>query len=174
MAINFDPVGLSTTQITQLISNQSGYALYQDDLDTLSVPQIIVEGATEVLTNNASISELTEGLLSNLWDSLGNKFTPLAVDDFYLWVLRFKAKNTALSGGYFDIGLDVGGILNTILEDTYTFSHGAGIEQSFNCMMVGKVDSTFLSNGGTPKIKSGKGNTTIYNKEFHVLRLHKK
>ena len=39
--------------------------------------------------------------------------------------------------------------------------------------MFGYTGATFMANGGIPKLTSVVGNTSIYAKEFHIVRHHK-
>jgi len=176
MSFNIGDFGLTPSDVGGIISGQSGWAIFVDGVHTLASPQVIAEGATATLTNNAVTSITTQtpsDATAAMWDGLTSKFGPIHVDDYYLWFVRFKAKNTAPNGGYIDAGINIGGTFGRLFDESHLFVRGANVEQSFNCLMGGYSGATFMSNGGLPRATSGNGTTSIYAKEYHVVRLHK-
>ena len=167
---------ITDSEVSELISRQSGWAVYVDSLNTILSPQIVAEGATATLTNNSNLvidSQMPIDAISPLWDSVTSKFIPIKLNDYYTWIVRFKAKNTAPVGGYINVGIDIGGTFNTIFVESHAFLKGADVEQDFNIKMEGYSGATFMLNNGIPKITSSNGVTSIYTKEFHVRRDHK-
>lgn len=168
--------GLTSADVNSLISNQSGWAVYVDSLHTLASPQTIADGATAIITNNSNLvidSQIPTDATSPLWNSATGKFIPISENDYYTWIIRFKAKNTAAQGGYINVGIDIGGTFNTIFVESTLFIRGSGVEQTFNLVMSGYSGATFIANGGVPKLTSFGGVTSVYAKEFHIVRHHK-
>ena len=168
--------GLTETQVQTIISSQSGFATYKDSEHTSVLPQIIASGATAILTNNADSvieTQMPTDATEPMWNALTSKIVPIHLNDYYTWVLRFKAKNSVGNGGYMQIGVDIGGTFGTIFVESYSFIRGADVEQSFNVTLRGYTGSTFMANGGQPKLTSTNGITTIYDKEWHLIREHK-
>lgn len=156
------------------IYNKTGWAQYNDTVYTLASPFVINSGVTSILPNNAG-SNITTYLPSNVtafYNQATTKITPQNVGDYYGINIRFKAKNTNVSG-VFDIGLDIGGSLGVIFKETFLFAKGAGVEQDFNILISGYSLNTFVANGGIPKITSITGNTSIYDISYQISRTHK-
>jgi hypothetical protein len=169
-------VGLSTTDVQDIISGQSGWQVFVDNIHTVGSPQVINAGTTAIVTNNASTviaSQLPLDAATAFWNASTNKFIPIHLNDYYSWIVRFKAKSSSATGAYFDLGIDIGGTFNTIFSESHPFIKGANTEQSFNIGMFGYTGATFMANGGLPKLTSSVGNTSIYTKEFHIIRHHK-
>jgi len=168
--------GLTSSEVDLLISKQTGWSVHIDNVHTLASPQTVAEGATAILTNNSNLvidSQKPLDATVPMWDSAASKFRPIKLNDYYTWIIRFKAKNTVANGGYFNLGIDIGGTFNTIFIASHLFIRGANVEQTFNIKMEGYSGSTFMANGGLPKLTSISGTTTIYDKEFHIVRDHK-
>lgn len=168
--------GLTPQEVENIISSASGWSVYNDSVHTVASPQTIAEGVTATLTNNANgalVSQQPDDAPLGMFDPVTNKFTPLNTNDYYMWILRFKAKNTRTNGGYVNVGIDIGGSFGTIFTESHIFIRGANVEQTFNCVMGGYTGSTFIANGGIPTVTSGAGISTIYDKEWHVVRIHK-
>ena len=168
--------GTTIVDINEEISKQSGWAVYRDSQHTLASPQTIAQGATGILTNNANLiidSQIPADAVGQMWDVVNSKILPISENDYYTWILRFKAKNSVGNGGYMNIGIDIGGTFGTIFLGSHAFIRGSNVEQSFNISMDGYTGSTFIANGGIPKLTSSNGITTVYDKEFHFIRNHK-
>lgn len=169
-------VSLSTADVQDIISGQSGWQVFVDNVHTVGSPQVINAGTTSIITNNAATviaDQLPLDASEAMWNAATNKFIPIHLNDYYSWIVRFKAKNTNATGGYFDLGIDIGGTFNTIFSESHPFIKGANTEQTFNIAMFGYSGATFMANGGLPKLTSFVGNTSIYTKEFHIIRHHK-
>jgi hypothetical protein len=168
--------GLDAIAIQGEISKQSGWAVYVDSLHTVGSPQVVAEGVKATLSNNSNLvinDQIPFDAVPPLWSSSTNKFMPISLNDYYTWVVRFKAKNTAPVGGYMNVSIDIGGSFGEIFTSSRPFIRGANIEQDFNITMSGYSGSVFMANGGLPTITSLVGTTSIYAKEFHIIRLHK-
>ena len=167
---------LSTADVEDIISGQSGWQVYVDNLHTVGNPQVINAGTTAIITNNASLviaDQIPLDASEAMWNSTTNKFIPIHLNDYYSWIVRFKAKNTTGNGAYMNVGIDIGGTFNTIFSESHAFIRGVNTEQTFNIAMFGYTGATFIANGGLPKLTSVVGNTSIYTKEFHIIRHHK-
>lgn len=160
----------------QLADIGTGWASYGDTVYTVGSPFVVNSGVTATLGNNGATvmnSQLPYGVTS-WYNGTTNKFTPTSDGDYYLWTIRFKAKNTASLNAYFDIGIDVGGSLGVIFKETKLFVKGAGVEQDFTIVIPGFSGSTFVPNGGIPKVTSYGGNSSFYDITYQIERLHKK
>jgi len=167
---------LTDGEVDLLISKQTGWSVHVDSFHTVGSPQTIAEGATAILTNNSNLvidSQKPADATAPMWDAAASKFRPIKLNDYYTWIVRFKAKNTLANGGYFNLGIDIGGTFNTIFIASHPFIRGANVEQSFNIKLEGYSGATFMANGGLPKLTSLAGVTTVYEKEFHIVRDHK-
>lgn len=168
--------GLSVSDVQGVISGSSGWAVYRDSLHTLANPQTITQGTTGILTNDADLiidSEIPYDATGQMWDVVTSKILPIRENDYYSWILRFKAKNSVGNGGYMNVGIDIGGTFGTIFLGSHSFIRGANVEQSFNIKLDGYTGSTFMVNGGIPKLTSSNGTTIVYDKEFHFIRTHR-
>jgi hypothetical protein len=167
--------GNTDEYIKSLVSEQSGWGVYVDSLHTSESPQSIADGVTATLSNNSNLiigSQVPTDATPPLWNAATGKFVPIKLNDYYTWVVRFKAKNTATQGAYINVGIDIGGTFGSIFNETKVFVKGSGVEQEFNVAMMGYTGSTFMANGGIPKLTSSGGTTTVYGKEFHIVRHH--
>jgi hypothetical protein len=167
---------ITNEEVSELISQQSGWAVYVDSLHTVGSPQVIAEGVTANLSNNSNLvinDQIPADATPPLWDSATGKFMPILLNDYYTWIVRFKAKNTSPVGGYMNVSINIGGTFGSIFTSSRSFIRGANVEQDFNITMSGYSGQTFMDNGGLPKVLSASGTTSIYAKEFHIIRLHK-
>lgn len=174
--MTFPLAPLTKSQVQQIVREQSGWAVYVGDESTEQSPQIITNGQTQAITNNASLvinSQIPIEAVSPLWNAASSKFEPIVDGDYYTWILRFKAKTSAPNGSYMNIGLDIGGSFGVIFLESHPFLRGANIEQIFNVQMSGYSGSTFILNGGIPVVTSIGGTVSMYEKEFHVVRHHR-
>lgn len=170
--------GTNTTQIATTAfaqsMRQSGWVQYSDNVYTLGSPLVINQGVTDTLTNNASVSittQLPDGVTS-LYNPTTNKITPQLDGDSYLINVRFNAVSSSTSG-LIDVGVDVGGTLNIIAQETVSLRKGVGNSQRVNLVFDVYTGSTFIANGGLIKLTSIDGNTSISDIFFKITRTHK-
>jgi len=165
----------NTAYVNREFDIRTGWAQYVDNVYTVGSPLSVGAGATVTLTNNAATSNKTQlpTGVTDFYNSGTSKITPQNVGDYYTITLRFKAKNTEATGGYFDFGIDLGGALGIQFKESKLFVKGAGVEQNFNLVTNAFIGATFLANGGIIKITGGNGTTTIYDIDLHVSRTHK-
>lgn len=152
----------------------TGWAQYSDDQYTSASPQVVNQGVTAVLGNNAA-STITAHLppgITSLYD--GTKITPQNNGDAYLLRVNFKAF-TSSQNGVLELALDIGGAQGVILSDDVAFPRGTGaanvrdITRTFLIYSLG----TFIANGGEIKVTSVTGNTSIYETTYVISRVHK-
>jgi hypothetical protein len=149
-------------QFADLIDSMrgTGWASYSDTQYTEASPFSVPDnGTTYSLPNNAGTKI--------------DAYLPFGVTSFYNVTIRFKAKNDAAQGGFFNFGIDIGGSLGIIFKESVIFAKGANIETSFSIDTPGYSLTTFVANGGVIKITSGSGNITIYDIEYQIVREHK-
>jgi len=165
----------TTAHVKDTFNRATGWGAYFDTVYTSGSPLSVAAAATVTLTNNAGTSTVTQlpTGVTNFYDSATSKITPQNVGDYYNITIRFKAKNTEATGGYFDFGIDLGGSIGVTFKESKLFVKGAGVEQNFTLTANAFVGATFLANGGIVKITGGNGTTTIYDIDFHVNRTHK-
>jgi len=153
----------------------TGWAVYSDNVYTSASPYTITSSSTATLPNNAAAilnSQIPLGVTS-LYNSSTLKITPENNGDYYIATIRFKAKTTAPTAGYFDFGIDIGGALGMQFKETKIFAKGAGIEHNFSMVVPMFTAATFLANGGQVKITAGNGDMTIYEISYQIDRTHK-
>lgn len=152
----------------------TGWAQYSDGQYTSASPQLVNEGITAVLGNNAASvidSHLPPGI-TELYD--GTKITPENSGDAYLLRVNFKAF-TSSQNGVLEVALDIGGAQGVILSEDVAFPRGTGsgnvrdITRTFLIYSLG----TFIANGGEIKVTSVRGNTSIYETTYVISRVHK-
>lgn len=162
--------GSTDEAIKTIIRSVSGWAQYSDTQYTVGSPLTIADGATVTMPNNAGSvlnSYLPEGVVS-LYDSTSKKITPRAVGDYYVITTRFKAKNSAAASAYIEFGIDIGGAFGQQFKEAKLFIKGANTEQDFSIVSPCYDLDTFIANGGTPKLKSVGGTTSIYSVSYQI------
>ena len=151
-----------------------GWAVYRDNAHTSGSPLVISEGNTGELENNAAI--VIDGYLpigvTSFYDAVNYKITPENVGDYYMITVRFVA-STSKNGGYFTFGIDIGGSLGIRFKEMFLFPKGNGVAHDFSIDIPCYSLDTFVANGGIPKIISENGNTSIWDIELQVARIHK-
>lgn len=152
----------------------TGFAQYTDNSHTSGSPQVVNSGATATITNNAATTiagQLPIGVTS-FYNSGTSKITPQNDGDSYLINVRFTAVSSS-NTGLADVGIDIGGAMNIIAQETISLRKGAGQAQKINIIFDVFSGSTFLANGGLIKLSSIDGNTSIYDISYKVTRTHK-
>lgn len=152
---------------------QTGWISYEDTLHTLGSPQVINAGVTALLTNNGAVkidSQKPTGV-TDFFDVTNTKLTPENENDFYTVDLMFKTKNTVASG-VFTIYIDIP-TLGQRFHQSFICSKTANLELGVNLNINHYTSSAFAANGGLVYITSIDGNTSIYDKQFRICRVHK-
>lgn len=158
------------------VEESTGWAQYKDDQYTSGSPLVISAGATTTLDNNAG-STITTQLpvgVTALYDSLTNKITPENSGDAYLVRVDFTAFTSSPSG-LAKLQIDIGGAQGIIIDRGFTFPKGTGSGNAQDYSMTSLVYSlsTFVANGGTVQIESVTGDTSVYDINFVISRVHK-
>ena len=173
--IGINAGGLTAADVQNTIDANVGWARYADTQYTEASPFTVASGVTASLPNNAGqtiTSQLPTGVTA-FYDSATGKIIPDTELDKMVFTYRFKAKTSSASNASLSFGIDIGGTFGIIFPDSRLFIKGANTEQPFNFVMPGYTGSTFLANGGTPKITSIGGTTSIYDIELQVERTQK-
>lgn len=153
----------------------TGGAQYIDDLYKESSPLIIQEGSRVKLTcDNDTVIDgnVPPEFSGTMWNPNTNKLVAVNDKDRFITEIRFKAKNSVLSG-FFDIEIDIGGTQNVISKQSEVFTKSANNEQSFKTVFVYFTGATFIQNGGDIFITALNGDMSIYDIEIVPTRIHR-
>jgi len=150
----------------------TGWAQYNDTEYTVEAPFAVVEGTTVTMPMNSG-HVLKQYIPSDTTDLYaGGKITPTNIGDAYVLAIRFRAKSSK-NFGALRIGIDIGGELNTFVQQSIPFVRDANIEQYFNFVFNIFTLDTFVANGGTIKIEAIIGNLSIYEIRYVITRVFK-
>ena len=115
------------------VENYTGWQQVTDTTYTSGSPLAIASGVTgKILTG--TVTEITTQLptgVTTFWNNTTDKLVAVNNGDAFTLSLRFKAKMN-VANGIADIGINIGGALNVISEETLLFSKGSGVEQRFD------------------------------------------
>jgi hypothetical protein len=78
-----------------------------------------------------------------------------------------------VANGITDIGINIGGSLNVISQETLLFSKGSGTEQRFDIDLSYFTGTTFIANGGDIEVTPINGDIQIYDIVLVIIRTHK-
>lgn len=154
----------------------TGWAQYSDTQYTSASPLTITEGNTAVITNNA-VNSITTHLpagVTALYDPVTNKITPENSGDAYMIRVDFTAFSSNILG-IATLELDIGSPQTEILRSGFTFPRGAGLLNAIDVSTSSLVYTldTFVANGGSLKLSSAVGNTSIFDIGLVISRIHK-
>ena len=154
----------------------TGWAQYSDTVYTSGSPLLVTQGTEVALTNNAG-STITSNLptgVTAFYDGTTNLITPENSGDAYMLRVDFSAWNT-VTEGYGVVKLDIGGGIGVILNRSVQFPRGSGSGnvRLFTSSSLIYTLGTFIANGGTLTFESVRGNTSIYDINFVISRVHK-
>lgn len=150
-----------------------GWAKYADNQYTSVSPLTIAAGDTVTVFNNVA-SSITNDLpigIDSLWNRTDSTIIAQNVGDAYTIRIDFIAESSS-NDGYFDLGIDIGGTQNFILQDTYMFPKGQNTPHKYSVTHSIYTLDTFIANGGKVKIIGGVGTTEIYDVDFVITRVH--
>lgn len=149
---------------------RTGWALYRDTTHTVSNPQLISQGNSDTLDNNAdsTIKIHLPLLVTDFYDKLGKRLTPARAGDVYSFSVRFKAKNSN-NDGYMTVEIVPNGINNpSIAGQTVSFRKGVNTEQlfqfSFNATIRATPPTAYI------KITADQGSLQLYDMEYAIIR----
>lgn len=156
------------------VENYTGWQQVTDTTYTSGSPLAIASGVTgKILTG--TVTEINTQLptgISTFWNNTTDKLVAVNNGDAFTLSLRFKAKMNVASG-IADIGINIGGALNVISEETLIFSKGSGVEQRFDIDLSYFTGTTFIANGGIIEVTPLNGNIQIYDIVLVIIRTHK-
>jgi hypothetical protein len=154
--------------------NDTGWVQYNDTQYTVASPFTVTEGSKVTMPMNSGnvIATYIPSDTTHLYSNVSNKITPTNIGDAYVVAIRFRAKNSMNFGGL-TVGIDIGGALNTFVEQSLPFIRNANLEQYFNIVFSIFTLDTFVANGGTVKITAVQGNLQIYQIRYVITRVFK-
>lgn len=156
------------------VYNFTGWEQISDSTYTSGSPLVISSGVTgKILTGTvAKIQTQLPTGVSAFWDDSTDKLLGVNNGDAFTLSLRFKAKMN-VANGITDIGINIGGALNVISQETILFSKGSGVEQRFDIDLSYFTGSTFITNGGNIEVAPLNGDVSIYDIILVIIRTHK-
>ena len=150
-----------------------GYVIYTDSVHTEGDPQVLTASTDNDITivdASPNKTQAPNDLGSDeLWTA--NKITPITVGDAYLVRFEFNAK-IANSAGWFDMKIDINGLIGDIFTQVQTFPKGADTEHGFSVTNLIYTLDTFKANGGTIQINPSH-EMEIYDKVVTIHRVYK-
>jgi hypothetical protein len=152
----------------------TGWEQITDTTYTSGSPLSISEGVTgKILTGTITTlnSQIPDGVTS-FWNNTTDKLVAVNNGDAFTLSLRFKAKMDTASG-IADVGINIGGSLNVISQETLLFSKGSSTEQRFDIDLSYFTGTTFIANGGNIEITPINGDIEIYDIVMVIIRTHK-
>jgi hypothetical protein len=166
---------ISGGQLDQSIVNDvvgvSGFGFYVNDTGTQTITstasKLVIDGAGTTSTSAYLPLEI-RGSGDELWDSLNNKITPIAVGDSYLARMDLEITSKAGSPTELTLGLDISPT-TTILQKTIvaTKSTPFSLSITFNFFSL----STFVSNGGELFLETNTGTLTVSKRQLLIHRI---
>ena len=152
----------------------TGWEQITDSTYTSGSPLTILSGVTGKI-QTGTVTRITTQIptgVTEFWNGTTDKLVGVNNGDAFTLSLRFKAKMN-VANGLADVGINIGGALNVISEETLLFSKGSGVEQRFDIDLSYFTGTTFISNGGTIEVKPLNGNIDIYDIVIVIFRTHK-
>ena len=154
--------------------NATGWQQVTDTTYTSGSPLTIATGVTGKI-QTGTITQITTQLptgVTTFWDNTTDKLVAVNNGDAFTLSLRFKAKMD-VANGIADLGINIGGTLNVISQETLLFSKGSDTEQRFDVDLSYFTGTTFISNGGIIEVTPINGNISIYDIVLVIIRTHK-
>jgi hypothetical protein len=154
--------------------NFTGWQQITDTTYTSGSPLSIASGVTgKLLTGTVTKidTQLPTGV-TTFWNETTDKLIAVNNGDAFTLSLRFKAKMN-VANGIADVGINIGGSLNVISQETLIFSKGSGTEQRFDIDLSYFTGTTFVSNGGDIEVTPINGDIEIYDIVLVIIRIHK-
>jgi len=140
-----------------------------------ATPKKLLIDNTSLLTNTAYLPYEIRGI-SELWDNINNKITPIALGDSYEVRIEIGITSVNSNPTRFNIGLDIGtvqdgtGIGNSILvvQDSRTLR--TGVPQNHTVSFPIFSLSTFMANGGSLWIDVDSGSIDVVKRSIFISR----
>jgi hypothetical protein len=154
--------------------SDTGWVQINDTQYTEESPFTVSEGSTVVLPNNGgnTIDTYIPSDTNELYSVSDAKFTPTNIGDAYVIAVRFRAKSSKNFGGL-KVGIDIGGELNTFVQQSEAFIREANTEQYFNMVFNLFTLDTFVANGGQIKFTAITGDMEVYEIRYVITRVFK-
>lgn len=174
---NFDELYQLNPEIITALKNVSGFGFYVED-QTVASTQTITTTASKIVIDGVGSTSTSAYLpyeirgVSELWDTLNNKITPIAIGDGY--TLRIDFTITAKSGSPTELlfDLDIGGgatptinIVERTIETAKSPPYNVSIGFPFFAL------STFNTNGGQLFLATDTGTVTIEKRQISIHRI---
>ena len=160
----------------EALNGGSGWALYADSEHTSESPLVVEEGQTVQLTNNANtvIDTYLPNGVTSFYDNVSDRVYAQSVGDAYIIRISFEAE-TNNNNGYAEINFNIGVSegQNIILTKDINFPRGTGSVRAFTSSSVVYSLDAFVANGCAFEIRSITGETSIFNINFMIARIHK-
>lgn len=156
------------------VQNQTGWEQINDTTYTIGSPLTILQGVTgKILTGTVTRinTQLPVGV-TEFYNATTDKLLGVNNGDAFTLSLRFKAKMN-VANGLSDVGINIGGSLNVISQETMVFAKGSGVEQRFDIDLSYFTGTTFIANGGDIEITPINGDIDIYDIVLVLIRTHK-
>ena len=172
-----DPIRTAFTKVNDNFTevyNFTGWQQITDTAYTSGSPLSIASGVTgKLLTGTVTKidTQLPTGV-TTFWNETTDKLIAVNNGDAFTLSLRFKAKMN-VANGIADVGINIGGSLNVISQETLIFSKGSGTEQRFDIDLSYFTGTTFVSNGGDIEVTPINGDIEIYDIVLVIIRTHK-
>jgi len=156
------------------VYNFTGWEQITDSTYTVGSPLVILSGVTgKILTGTVvKIQTQIPSGVTTFWNETTDKIMAVNDGDAFNLSLRFKAKMN-VANGLADVGINIGGSLNVISQETLLFSKGSGAEQRFDIDLSYFTGATFIANGGTIEVTPLNGDISIYDIVIVIIRTHK-
>ena len=168
--LNYGEVKNYQTPYEQL----TGWQQITDSTYKISSPLTILSGVTGKLLTG-TVTEINTQLptgVTTFWNNTTDKLMAVNNGDAFTLSLRFKAKMD-VANGLTDVGINIGGALNVISQETLVFSKGSGVEQRFDIDLSYFTGTNFIANGGNIEITPLNGKISIYDIVLVIIRTHK-
>ena len=145
------------------------WAQYGDTQYTTGARLTLSAGVKVPLPNNA-LNNITSYMPSGVafYDSGTQKITPQSIGETYELRVNFMAESASINN-FVDITLDIGGTQGIILDRTFTFPRGSGVEHSFSSTNVLFSLDTFVANGGALYIEPD-ANCDVWDIQYLIVR----
>lgn len=145
----------------------TGWATYEDGQYTSGSPFTVAQGVTSALPNDADT--VTDSQLPAGWTPYSaGVINGEDLGDLLLIDVHFTASSSA-NDGAFDVILDNG----HEQRKTIVFRRNAVTNVHFCTSFVLPVDAAVMADGATLSVESISGNTSIWDIEYTIARIHK-
>lgn len=174
---NFDELYLLNPETITALKNVSGFGFYVED-QTVASTQTITTTASKLIIDGAGATSTSAYLpleirgVSELWDVLNNKITPIAIGDGY--TMRIDLQITAKTGSPTELLLDLdigGGASPTINIVERTISSAKAPPYNVSIGFPFFSLSTFKTNGGQLFLATDTGTVEITKRQISIHRI---